>query len=759
MPTGPITFNVLSGAGEVTQGFSVTAIAPFDDVSLLFEISGDWLDFRVGTTNGGEDIFTKTRLYPGTHLMTFTPIATCYVVFSADKPGTRTLTEPTVATAAEMQLATPYAIEDVRDVKATQIEDGLFLFHGSYAPRILLRHGSASWSVRKLLPRDGPFLPINASNVLLGPNVLAGNGQLVAYQSSGDAADFFRAGHVDALFKLVHPGQSVTVTASASGDYTPSVRVFGIDQERILNVIITGTFVGTVQLQRSVGNEDDFRDVVGSSWAVPTTTTYDDGFDNQVIYYRLKCSAYTSGSPAMKLTFNGGSTEGICRVTEVVSGSVASMTVLQDFAAMTNTRNWYEGSWSDLRGWPSAGEFHDGRLFAVRGVERYASQPDDFENFALADDDSGAINRSSTVGRSAAAVWIKSAGRLVIGSEENESTLSTGALDEAITPTNVSARLLAGRGSNGVDAQVFDTAVLWPDASGERLIEISFQDGYSVTDLTRLHTTIGGGGFVESAAQMKPEPRWWGVREDGQIAVLLYSQQERVACWQRYTRDGDAFESVAVLPGRPEDAVFVVAKRNIDGTAMWFVEVLEDERWTTTTAAHRLHCAVAYEGAAATAISGLDHLEGMEVVAWAGGYAEQHTVSGGAITLTTAATPVHVGLEARARYRSGRLAYGANPGAAVMAMKKVVRLGVEIYQTPPGVLWVGDAFDSEFIHPFDDRITDSLVMDSALQTYSGLLDEPVESGYGIDQRFVLEARLGGPATVLGMYPKLEVNAK
>ncbi|MGL5094070.1 MAG: hypothetical protein ACRDD1_00675, partial [Planctomycetia bacterium] len=427
-----------------------------------------WLDFRVGTTNGGEEIVEKTRLWPGKHIMSWTPVATTYVVFSADRAGTRAVSEPTRVSAANMALNSVYPIEVVRDVKTAQIDNGLFLFHGDYAPRILVRHGPDSWSLRKFLPRNGPLLPINQTNVVLGVNVLAGEGQLVAYQANGSAANFFRAGHVDALFKLVHPGQRVSLTAAAAGDYTMVIRVFGIDQERVFTPEVTGTFVGTWALQRSVGNEDDFRDTT-TTGSGAYSTPFDDGLDNQVVYYRLRLSAYTSGAPTLMLTYNGGSTEGICRVRSVESGSVASIAVLEPFSKTDTTRNWYEGAWSGLQGWPTAGELHDGRLFAIKGTYRYASQPDDFENFELTDDDAGAINRQSTVGKSADAVWIKSAGRLVVGSEENESFLSTGALDEAITPTNVSARLTSGRGSNGVEAQVFDTSLVWPDASGVRL--------------------------------------------------------------------------------------------------------------------------------------------------------------------------------------------------------------------------------------------------------------------------------------------------
>ena len=52
-----------------------------------------------------------------------------------------------------------------------------------------------------------------------------------------------------------------------------------------------------------------------------------------------------------------------------------------------------------------------------------------------------------------------------------------------------------------------------------------------------------------------------------------------------------------------------------------------------------------YEGAAATVISGLSHLEGEAVTVLADGLVVTgHTVSSGAITLATAASKVHIGL-------------------------------------------------------------------------------------------------------------------
>lgn len=763
MPTGGITL-VVGNSGQVQQSFEVEAIAPFTPITLAFEVVRDWVDFCVGVLEGDEDIVAPRRLYPGYHFQTFTPATSCYVTFKADTYGTRYISEPELITDVNMTIATPYSVEEAAEVKMMQSENAVFMFHRAHAPYVLERWDQYSWSMRKFLPNNGPFKPVNISNVQLAPNVRLGSGQVSATLGTGEPARFFRDGMEDSLLKIIHGGQSVYFAVSAEETYSNYIRVFGVGAERHLEWTTTGTFVGTLALFRSIGNPDNFtylRDIPSSGYAYES-----DLFDNQVLYYRFgfKDTTYVSGEAVIDAIYAYGSTTGIARITAVVSESVANVQVLEQFGKITYSRDWFAGAWSEADGWPVTGSFQDDRLFAFRSTNRWGSQPNTYEDFSLDDTDAGAIDRVSKVGKPSEAVWSKSAGPLVIGSKENESVLGTGALDEAITPTTIRARLISGRGSNGADAVVIDTKVVWPSASGKRLYELDFAEGAPLPrDLTRLHTEIAGGGFREITFQVEPEPRIWGVRQDGQLAVMLYERIEGVEGWHRYRRGADVWHSIVAHPEPTEDRMMMVVDRQIGDVTRRFLEVTETEnRSIPKRDQHRLQCVIVYEDteidedATETVITGLGHLEGAAVIAFADGRSHQDTVEDASITVPWRAEKVYVGLEAEAPYLSPILAYASGGGTALTQPRKVHTLGISVKDTPPGILLVGDSLDDMIA--LEDRLDGeggTLTMDDEQQTMTGIAMVGISSSWSLNAKFAIKATLAGPATIVFIVPHME----
>lgn len=59
--------------------------------------------------------------------------------------------------------------------------------------------------------------------------------------------------------------------------------------------VITGTFVGTLKLERSINGGTSWEPVSSFTTTASSTILYDEGA------YRFRCSAYTSGSPAITL--------------------------------------------------------------------------------------------------------------------------------------------------------------------------------------------------------------------------------------------------------------------------------------------------------------------------------------------------------------------------------------------------------------------------------------------------------------------------
>ncbi|HUW16347.1 MAG TPA: hypothetical protein VMW94_04655, partial [Actinomycetes bacterium] len=118
--------------------------------------------------------------------------------------------------------------------------------------------------------------------------------------------------------------------------------------------------------------------------------------------------------------------------------------------------------------------------------------------------------------------------------------------------------------------------------------------------------------------------------------------------WHQHTTGGSGvFESVTTVPEGDEDAVYVVVRRTLGEVEKRYIERVADEYRGETADlpdAYYVDCGLTYSGASTTSVAGLDHLEGEAVSYLADGVAGTGTVTGGALTLTTAATEVHVGL-------------------------------------------------------------------------------------------------------------------
>jgi hypothetical protein len=127
-----------------------------DDVQhvLAFEVTAGEVSMRVGTTAGGDEILGAETFEVGWHLRDFTPPvsnATFYLEFQNVVSGAATIDNVRLLDDEAVEIPTPYACEDLRELAFTQSADILFLTHKDYAPRKLLRYGHSAWSLQPLV--------------------------------------------------------------------------------------------------------------------------------------------------------------------------------------------------------------------------------------------------------------------------------------------------------------------------------------------------------------------------------------------------------------------------------------------------------------------------------------------------------------------------------------------------------------------------------------------------------------------------------
>lgn len=719
--------------------------------------------FRVGTTSGADDYITTTILETGTHSLAFTPTTAFYVQFEGIERLNKIVLSCAIEAAGVMTLTTPYEEADLGLIRTEQSADVVFVACEGHQQRRIERRGTYSWSIVEYKTSNGPFNFNGDDSISLTPGALSGNTTLTA------SRPVFNADHVGALFELTHTGQVASASLSASDTYTLTIRVTGVDAGRVFAISVTGTWTGTLTLQRSFDDESTgFTDV--ETYTGNTTKSFDDTLDNSIVWYRIgfKAAAYGSGTAVVQLSFPGGSGTGVCRVLTYNSTTSVDVEVLDDFSNTTATFDWREGAWSERRGWPTSVALHEGRLWWAGNDRFWGSGADDYVDF---DDnqegDAAPIDRSIGAGPIATINWLVSTERLIAGADASVLQAKSSSFDEPLTPTNFNLKAFSTQGSARLGAAKVDNRIIYVQASNRRVYQVLFDiniQTYKTADLTRLNEEIGLPGFVDIAIQRQPDTSIHFVREDGKVAVLLFDQDDGVEAWWLFETDGEV-EAAYVLPGALEDSVYYVVKRTINGQTKRY-----HEKWSRLdeceggTLNKQADCFVTYTGVATSTITGLSHLEGEEVVVWADGAdfsagrgADQvtYTVSGGQITLDESVTNAVVGLPYAATFKSAKLAYAAGGGTALTMTKKVDHVGLIMAHTHYQGLYYGDDENSLWPLPLVEDADDTAA-DTVWEQYDKDMIE-ISGVWDTDSRLWLKAYAPRPVTVMAAVLSIQTN--
>lgn len=724
---------------------------------------------RVGVNNNSDEYIANTMLDEGTHSLAFTPTGNFHIQFKSNLERIVYVNQCTIEGSGIMNLPTPWTEADLNNIRHDQSGDIVFIACNGYQQYKIERRATRSWSIVKYLPVDGPFLVENVGPTQMTPSVLNGNGTLTASQPE------FASTHVGALYALTSVGQIVESSISAENTFTGYIKVEGVKSkntnDRLFTIDISGTFAGTVTLQRSYGLPGTWVDVGGQAWTVPISTTYQDKFDNQTIYYRIgiKTGGYTSGTATCRLSYEAGSLRGVCRITEVTSNTSANIEVLSPLGGTSATTFWEEGRWSTKRGFPTSVKLHEGRLWWFGRDTICGSVSDGYLSFDhTVEGDSAPIIRSIARGPVDVINWALSLNRLIVGGQGAEYSCKSSTLDEPITATNFNIKTPSTHGSAPVQALEIDGGGVYIQRGGIRVYGIAFDAqtyDYSSEHLSALIPEIGEPGIVRMAVQRQPDTRIHFVRSDGTAAMLVMDKLEKVNSWCEIETDG-SIEDVVVLPGDagdPEDWVYYVVKRTINGSTKRYIEKWAfEEACLGATTSKLADCFKTYSGSATTSITGMEHLEGKQVVVWADsadvGYDSSdaliYTVTAGAITLATAASNVVVGLPYTAQWKSGKLVQiQTKQGTGIKHRKSIKQLGLILTDTHYRGLKFGRDFSN-----LDDMPSIEVGYDVTANTVHTAYDsEPIvfPGSWGTDERLCLQAKAPRPATVLAAIAEVE----
>jgi hypothetical protein len=629
-----------------------------------------------------------------------------------------------------VEVTTPYTLASLFNadntcrLRLSQSGDFLYIFHGDFEPRILKRTSATSFTLTEYRPDGGPFKALNDTATTVYASAETGTGITLTA-----SAAIFLAGHVGSPF-LLEAKSTNSVKA-----WEVAKAVVATDRRRVSQRVYEALNAATT----------------GTAQPVHTKGALYDGDTGVQWEFR------DAGFGWVRITAIGGG--GTTATVDVVSRLPADVV-----SAGNATTRWAHASWSSAEGWPTDVAFFRERLAAARRDQIWLSVASAFDDMSARNSNGEvaadqAISLTLASGEINDVQWLLPGKDLLAGTAGGEFSIGELSNGEPLGPSNIRVRLQSRFGSRSIVPVQAGPAILFVQRAGKKVRELAYDfssDGYQSTDRTALAEHITQSGLIDLDYAQEPDSVVWCARADGVLVGFTWNAEQNVWAWHPHSLSGQV-ESVAAIPSPDgsRNELWLIVKRTINGAVKRYVEFIEAS-WSPEQDqqdAFYVDCGLGYNGAPATTISGLGHLEGQPVAVLADGSPHpQRTVSGGAITLQTAASVVQVGLPMTARLSPMRGDAGAATGTAQAKTKRTSRLSVRLQNTSSGKLGPDDDHLDEltFRSPSDP-------MDEPVPAFTGdkLLSWP--GGYDTDGFILFVNDKPLPCTVVAFYPQVSTQ--
>ena len=536
-------------------------------------------------------------------------------VFFVD-PTTESLSLIQTITADIDTNALPWTTEYLEQFTITTNSDFSFIAHPRFQTRTIVRTGLVTFEVSTYefdTSSDGtkiqqPYHSFQVSGTTITPSAVSGSGVTLT-----TSVNYFNANHVG-TFLLVHEAHC-EITA-----YTSPTQV-------------TATIFGVIRRQLGF---DALQAISGSDRIVTTHPRHG-----------LSAGASITVSRADSIGgINANAINGVRTIAEVIdqdtyeftSGGTANKTEIGGgaprIASSAPTGDWYEQSFSEIRGYPSAITFHENRLWfggtPAQPDYLWASASAEYFNFDIGegrDDDS--IELSGGFGAFSQIRHLVSNRDLQVFANTSESFVPS-LTERPITPSNAQVKRQTPFGSGYMAPQPFDGTTIYLQANGKMVGAYVYNDAelaYNTSNIAvtashlvknPIQSAVIQGGFG------RPESYIFFINPDGSVSVFYSLRSERKAGWSEWTTQGK-FHSVCVINQR---LFFVTVRDDGSGSDDYFLEeVLLDmpmdfcNEYTGSGGVFDVSADFA-DGAVVKVVSGTDYLG-------------EYTVSGGEVDVSS----------------------------------------------------------------------------------------------------------------------------
>lgn len=250
--------------------------------------------------------------------------------------------------------------------------------------------------------------------------------------------------------------------------------------------------------------------------------------------------------------------------------------------------NWQISAFSKDRGMPKAMALYGGRLFLANtktsplSIWGSSLLYNDWFNFLPGPNPQDAILSKVSMQISNDILWLAAHSKLYIGTHNGIYVAESASYhEEAITSANFRARLLDTVGAAPLDPVIASDALFFVDASQRnvQMIRIMPETGYSqIENVSSFVNNILDSGIIAHTWQQTPVKTYWCAVNDGYLCALTYLENKFPA-WSKHIISGKRakVESLATMPYGPQDYVWMVVSREIDGKVVRYVEYLEPQ--------------------------------------------------------------------------------------------------------------------------------------------------------------------------------------
>lgn len=416
--------------------------------------------------------------------------------------------------------------------------------------------------------------------------------------------------------------------------------------------------------------------------------------------------------------------------------------------------------------YPSLVFMHQQRLGFASSTERpitvWLSRTGDFESMASSvppkDDDAIEVTLASP--QANRIVWLMpDRTSLTMGTEGSEWTLAPSE-GVVLTPKNCTFQLQTSNGGERIHPLSVGGAVFYVQRGSTAVREFAYNysaDKYLGQDLTILARHIFRDVEIRAwAYQQEPYSVIWCALSDGTLAGLTYMREQDVIGWHRHDTDGTVLD-VAVIPGTPDDQLWLLIRRMVEGEERLYVERLApffDDN--NLGSAVYLDASLSYQGPPVSEFSGLRHLNGKECKAFAdGGTIDPVTVHDGICVLDEAAASVIIGLPYVSRLVPNLPEVQTQEGSSLMHNRQVQQTRVRVYRS---MTFQAGLQDTGRMYPITDRqVTDSAF--SIVPFYSEGTDLVLDlaGAWSDGNALILEVDTPTPLTILALLTVLQFS--